>query len=62
MYSNMNFLRDDQTDTATTKIKSMIRWPEGKSNRSLGENNDLKANIHRSFEKDSWRSDGEGIV
>lgn len=53
MYSNMNFLKDDQTDTASTKMKVMIHCPEGKSNGSLEENNDCKANIHRSSEKDS---------
>ena len=62
MYSNVNFLKDDQTDTPSTKMEVMIQWPEGKFNRSLGENNYFKANIHRPSETDSWKTTWEGIV
>lgn len=54
MYSNMRFLKGDQIDTASTKVKVTLHCLEGKTKGRLEENNDFKGNIHRFSEKDSW--------
>lgn len=51
IYSNMSFLKDYQTGIALAKMRIMMHWCEGKSNGSLGENNDFKANTCRSSER-----------
>lgn len=62
IYSNMSFLKDYQTGIALAKMRIMMHWCEEKSNGSLGENNDFKANTCRSSERiHKWQLGG-GIL